>query len=481
MAMRRAKPAGWHRGSIISAMRAPIGWVAVAALVGCGGGPGTQPQWSPAPGALLTWSTSGGQSAARPIAHQAPPAGVSVVWTVGAADPKRLIASDWQGRAVGWMEFAASIRELGDQSPDGSSVEIGTALYSSDGQLIASNVTGGTWADDSRHLCEVLGPNGGAAGQHSVPVSANTTLGMVSPAWLYVSLPGHNRRPIAQVGDFSDQGNISVASCSLTSDEAIVTTSFTVFITRIGEYRLSTGKLLYSAELGSSIFGFAATHDGTLIAEDNSACGGTVIRDLAHGGRVVAQLQGAYVKAFSWDGTSVLTNGPMGNPSNLPATVSVRTLSDGATVWSAELPPSDVNVEPAGSAFLLGVPPVSPGYEAFRESVFVVDRRGGVTHVADRADMADASGLEQASVGGTSSTGTCGSPRTIRRRPARDDPPSAASPYRYTALVTTVGCRACHRWCRHSRTDPHNSQRPSAALAKRRNCWDWPGCTGDLC
>ena len=406
--MSRKRPAGLHWGRIICAMRAPVGWVAVAALAGCGAGPGNQSQWSPAPGTLFTWSTGGGQTAALPIAHQAPPVGVAVVWTVGAADPKRLIASDWQGRAVGWMEFAASIRELGEQSPDGSGVEIGNALYSSDGQLIASNLTGGTWADDSRHLCEVLGPNGEAAGHHSVQVSANTTLGVLSPAWLYVSLPGHNRRPIAQVGDFSDHGNISVASCSLTSDEAIVTTSFIVSITRISEYRLSTGKLLYSAELGSSVFGVVATHDGTLIAEDDSACGGTVIRDLAHEDRVVAKLQGAYVKAFSWDGTSVLTNGPMGNPSNLPAIVSVRTLSSGVTVWSAELPPTDVNVEPAGSAFLLGVSPVSPGYEALSESVFVVNPHGAVTHVTVRADMADASGLEQASVGGTSSTGECG-------------------------------------------------------------------------
>jgi hypothetical protein len=306
------------------------------------------------------------------------------------------------------MEFAASIRGLGEQSPDGSSVEIGNALYSSDGRLITSNLTGGTWADDSRHLCEVLGPNAAPAGQHSVSVSANTIVGVVSPAWLYVSLPGRNRRPITNVGDFSEHGNISVVSCSLTSDEAIVTTSAFVSITQISEYRLSTGKLLYSAEVRPSVFGVAATHDGSLIAEDDSACGGTVIRDLAHGGRVVAQLQGAYVKAFSWDGTSVLTNGPMGNPSDLPATVSVRTLSSGATVWSAELPPTDVNVEPAGSAFLLGVPPVSPGYEALSESVVVVDRHGAVTHVAVRAAMADASGVEEASVGGASSTGECG-------------------------------------------------------------------------
>lgn len=406
--MRCTRPVGLRSGSIIFAMRARVGWVAVAALAGCGGGLGTQPPWSPAPGTLLTWSTSAGQSAPLSIAHQAPPVGVAVVWTVAAANPKRLVASDWKGRAIGWMEFASSIRGLGEQSPDGSQVEIGNAMYSSDGRLVTSNLTGGTWADDSRHLCEILGPNGAPAGQHSVPVSANTIVGVASPAWLYVSLPGHNRRPITNVGDFNEHGNISVVSCSLTSDEAIVTTSAFVSITQISEYRLSTGKLLYSTEVGPSVFGVAATHDGALIAEDDSACGGTVIRDLAHEGRVVAQLQGAYVKAFSWDGTSVLTDGPMANPSNLPATVSIRTLSSGATLWSAEMPPADVNVEPAGSAFLLGVSPVSPGYKPLGESVFIIDRHGAATHVAVRAAMADASAVEQTSVGGTTSTGECG-------------------------------------------------------------------------
>lgn len=385
-----------------------VGCAAVATLAGCNGGSGTPPQWSPAPGALLNWATDSGQSAPLPITQKALPAGVAVFWTVDAADPRRLIASDWQGHAVGWMEFAASIRGLGEQSPDGSGVEIRNALYSSDGRLIASNLSGGTWADDSRHLCEVLGPNAAPPGQQSVQVSANTIVGVASPAWLYVSLPGHNRRPITQVGDFSDHGNISVVSCSLTSDEAIVTTSSFVSITQISEYRLSTGKLLYSAEVGSSVFGVVATHDGTLIAEDDSACGGTVIHDLAHAGRVAARLQGAYVKAFSWDGTSALTNGPMGNPSFAPTAVSVRTLSSGATVWSAALPPTDVNLEPAGSAFLLGVPPVSPGHEPLSESVFVVGGHGAVTQVAVRSAMAVASGVEQVSVGETSSTGNCG-------------------------------------------------------------------------
>src|SRR4029077_905150 len=144
------------------------------------------------PGTLLTWTISAGQSAPQSIAHQAPPTGVAVVWTVGAADPRRLVASDWDGRAIGWIEFAASIRGLGEQSPDGSRVEIGNALYSSDGRLMASNLTGGTWADDSRPLCEVLGPDAAPPGQHSVQVSANTIVGVTSPAWLYVSLPGHN-------------------------------------------------------------------------------------------------------------------------------------------------------------------------------------------------------------------------------------------------------------------------------------------------
>jgi hypothetical protein len=376
-----------------------LGCLALVALAGCGDADVTVSSWSPALGTELPWPAHGGQPAPLPVAHEDPSAGTAVVWTVDATDPEMLVATDWQGDVTGWMEFAGPIHNLGDQSPDGSRIEIGNALYSSDGDLIADNVAGGTWADDSQHLCEVLGPNGGPAGARMVQTSANTFEGVASPAWLYVSLPGQYRRPIVQVGDFSPHGNIDVASCSLKSDEALVTSSFTASTTHISEYQLSTGRLLYSATPASSIFGVAATHDGRLLAEDDASCDGSVIRDLSQGGREVGQIQGAYVKAFSWDSTELLTTGPLGNPSYVPTEVAIRSLSTGARVWSAELPPSDLDVKPAGSEFLLGVPPVSAGYEALSESVFIVDDHGAVTQVAAHAEVAGGSGVESVGVG----------------------------------------------------------------------------------
>jgi hypothetical protein len=286
-------------------------------------------------------------------------------------------------------------------------VAIGSALYSSSGDLITSDLAGGVWAEDSSHLCEVRGPNGGPPGAHSVQTSPNTLVGVPSPAWLYVSSPGQSRRPVVQVGYFNDEGNVEVVSCSLRADEAVVASSFTVWIKTISVYRLSTGALLYSATPAPQVFGVAVTHDGRLLAEDDSSCGGTVIRDLSRDGQIVGHIQGSYVKAFSWNGAQVLTNGPSGNPSYVPASVAIRTLATATAVWSDELPPSEVDVQPSGSGFMLGVPPISAGYEPLSESAFIVNGQGAVTPVVSSADIAVSSGLVDASVGATTRTHAC--------------------------------------------------------------------------
>lgn len=382
--------------------------LASVCLSACAGSSGSSPAWSPAPGTVLAWQVSSATPAAPlAVAHRAPPPGLAVVWHVDAADPNRLVASDWTGHEAGWIQFASKVKGIGEQSPDGSRVAVLNALYASDGALLTNDIAGGTWADDSRHLCEVRGPNGSDGGAHSTMVSANESIGVASPAWLYVSVPGVSRRPVAQVGEFGDHGNIDVAACSLTADRAVVTSSFTVAITSVSVYALSTGKRLYTSTPSVQVFAVAATHDGRFLAELDASCQGSVIYDLSRGGQVIGRVQGGYVRAVSWDASSALTTGPMGNPSYAPAPVSMIDLGSHRTIWSARYPPGGLDVAPSGAAFLLAEAPVSAGYQPLSETVFVVDAHGDTTTVADHADAATGTGIPTEAVGETGSTRAC--------------------------------------------------------------------------
>ncbi len=138
--------------------------VASACLATCGGSSASSPGWSPAPGTVLAWQVSAGAPPAPlPVADHASPPGLPEVWHVDAANPSRVVASDWSGHHAGWMQFANRVAGIGEQSPDGSRVAVLNALYASDGTLLTNDIASGTWADDSRHLCEVRGPNGRTA------------------------------------------------------------------------------------------------------------------------------------------------------------------------------------------------------------------------------------------------------------------------------------------------------------------------------
>lgn len=382
--------------------------LASVCLAACGSSSGSSPAWSPTPGTLLAWQVSAGTPAAPlPVSHRPPPPGLAIVWHVDAADPNRLVASDWSGREAGWMQFANRVTGIGEQSPDGSRVTVLNDLYASDGTLLTNGIAGGTWADDSRHLCEVRGPNGSDGGPQSTMVSANESIGVASPAWLYVSVPGASRRTVAEVGEFGDHGNIDVAACSLTSDRAVVTTSFTSTITNVSVYALSTGQMLYTSTPSPHVFAVAATHDGRFLAELNASCQGSIIYDLSRGGQVRTRVQGRYVEAFSWDATTAVTTGPLGNPSYVPAPVSMIDLGSHRTIWSARYPRGGLDVDPSGTAFLLAVAPVSTGYQQLSETVFVVDARGDTTTVAHYADAATGTGIPLEVVGETGSTRAC--------------------------------------------------------------------------
>lgn len=355
---------------------------------------------SPA-GPNFSWPSASAHAAARVIEKQLPPQSLAVIWRRDPDDHARVLAADWSAHAVGWLRFDRPIQALREQSPDGSRLAVDDSLYASDGALIASDYVGGMWADDSRRLCEVLSED---ATPRVYPGSAG---GHPSAAWLFLSTPGQIRHRVAHVADFSEHGNVTAVACSPGTDRAVITESFTSRILKFSVFSLSSGQLLYSTDPGSDVFSVVATHDARLIAENDASCGGALIRDVTRNGGIVGRVQHAFVSAFSWDGDAALTTAEMANPSYLPRKVTVRAWHDNAVVWSEDIPPNTVDVRPAGTSFLIGVPAVSPGYKPLTEHAFIVDGSGRALEVAEHTEIPAGSGVDESGIGDHPSTGDC--------------------------------------------------------------------------
>jgi hypothetical protein len=79
-----------------------------------------------------------------------PRTGTPVFWRTDATNATKLLATTWDGRVVGSIQFTQPPTPVGPQSPDGSRLVVGSEIVSSTGQVAAFPVRYGNWADDNK-------------------------------------------------------------------------------------------------------------------------------------------------------------------------------------------------------------------------------------------------------------------------------------------------------------------------------------------
>jgi hypothetical protein len=249
----------------------------------------------------------------------APSKNIPLIWYAtsspnsgGPPDPNaqhRMLALDWNGTLVGSLYSTSHAY----QAPDGTRLDLAGGFADQAGTIIgpALNTKGGPgFADDSRHVCTMRGASGGDfTGPEPVP------------SWLFsgpISGPLHR---VAQIGQVGGQSGPEILACSYENDRAVVVENVIMWTSEVRVVSLSTGALLYqhqypSGQVASSM---VASHDGRYLAEQLMSTDAqghqinpdTLIRRTSDGA-VVARLAGQAVRAFSWDGSRVITMPALG-------------------------------------------------------------------------------------------------------------------------------------------------------------------------
>jgi len=230
-----------------------------------------------------------------------PPAGISLIWAIDAADPGRLLAYDWDGHEVGALTLDQNATAFVIQSPDGAYLWTEDRFLDRTGRevgvLPAADKGQPVWAEDSRHVCGVRD-----AASHSE---------------LWTASPGVAPRDVAAVGPGAGgQSGDRVVACSVSRDLAIVYRSAIMSVTDVWAVRLSTGQVVTHLTNLVCVNGVAASPDARYLALNTSAGGAcnanpgppTAIRDVPTGG-VLADLGTRYVAAISSSGIVMTGDG----------------------------------------------------------------------------------------------------------------------------------------------------------------------------
>jgi hypothetical protein len=249
----------------------------------------------------------------------APPKNISLIWYAtsspnsgGPPDPNaqvRMLALDWNGTLVGSLYSTSHAY----QAPDGTRLDVAGGFADQAGTIIGLSLSskgGPGFADDSRHVCTMRSASGGDF-TGPEPVAS----------WLFsgpISGPLHR---VAQIGQVGGQSGPEILACSYQNDRAVVVENVIMWTSEVRVVSLSTGALLYqhqypSGQVASSV---VASHDGRYIAEQlistdaqgHQISPDTVIRRTSDSA-VVARLAGQAVRAFSWDGSRVITMPALG-------------------------------------------------------------------------------------------------------------------------------------------------------------------------
>jgi hypothetical protein len=260
-----------------------------------------------------------------------PPAGVAAVWyeiPSPSPGPTRLAAVDWRGNRVGTLYAPGGAR----QSPDGSRLlfpEVGILDQAGRSVVDLSGRKGGpVFADDSRHLCDLLDANGGSSFQGE------------TVTWLFMGAMGSPLHRVAQAGHVGAQSVSRIAACSAAADRAVIVQYGPILAQEVWVFRLSTGALLYHHAYGSAdpTASVVASRDGLLLAEqgvrdDNQGrliYTETVIRRTSDG-LIAGRIAGESVAAFSWDGNRVIATPAAGSAS--ANEVRLYDWGSGAVLW----------------------------------------------------------------------------------------------------------------------------------------------------
>lgn len=323
----------------------------------------------------------------------APPKNLPLIWYGTSRPPStpedatrtyRMVALDWNGTLVGTLYTTGPA----GQAPDGTRLASGTGYLDQAGTVVgtAPGTKGGPgFADDSRHVCGM----GTATG--------STPSGNGEPAWLFTGQLGSVLHRVAQFGTYGGQSGPEILACSYQNDRAVVVEDVIAWTSEVRVIALSTGAVLFrhqypSGQVASSV---VASHDGRFLAEatmstdaqGHQVSGETIIRRTSDGA-VVGRLAGQAVRAFSWDGSRVITMPGLGSADTHEVRL-VDWQQNGRILWRLAEPagvaPGYAYVSalprPGGTDFMVGVAADGSGQSAV-DQLWLVRADGAATAVA---------------------------------------------------------------------------------------------------
>lgn len=261
-----------------------------------------------------------------------------------AASESRLRAVAWSDGTSGVLAGEVPSKATVWQSPDGRRYVLNGKIYDADGRELGAlpwqDGSLPTWSRDGQFLCT------------AVPETRQTG----APMQLQTVFPGQQPRIVAAgYGIYNDNAGYPVLACDATSDRVIVA-SFGqgVFAGHLWVFRLSTGALIRSEDIGANVAGswLAASADGTLLAHSvhttNADSPTTTIRT-AESPAALQTLPNFEAHGFSGDGSLLI--GVTG-----PNAVGIVDWKAARRVWSAAgTPYGGYFPEPGGAHFAVGL------------------------------------------------------------------------------------------------------------------------------
>jgi hypothetical protein len=261
------------------------------------------------------------------------------------ATESRLRSLRWGDTTNGVLAGDAPLNATVWQSPDGKRYVLNGKIYDGDGRALGTlpwqDGSLPTWSRDGQFLCR------------AVPETPQTGATMQ----LQTVVPGQQPRIVATgYGIYGDNAGYPVLACDATSDRAIVA-SFGqgLFAGHLWVFRLSTGALLRSEDIGANLAGswIVASADGTLLAHSvhatNADLPTTTVRR-AEDPTALQTLPNFEAHGFSGDGSLLI--GMTGGANS----VAIVDWKAARPIWSATgTPYAGYFPEPGGAHFAVGL------------------------------------------------------------------------------------------------------------------------------
>jgi hypothetical protein len=264
------------------------------------------------------------------------------------ANFNQIDAMTWDGKNFGTADWGSGFRV---SNPAVNLFAKETTITDREGRVVLTGdfrgIEGrGAWADDGTSYCQMAPDD---------PTSVYGPADNKVPSTLQLVKFGLPPRNVAHVGSVVDYPR--VVACGVIGDRAVVlTVGAHGTETGYSVVELSTGKIVWTHTFDESQLLLnvlvVASPDGQYVAENTLGPGGSATiygRD----GSVLARLP-AIVKAFSWDGSLVVTE-----PEMLAGPVSVVRWKDGSVVWAgptgAGFGLREALPEPDGTSLAIGI------------------------------------------------------------------------------------------------------------------------------